>query len=197
MDGRRVDEPVWGTGSTEPAVSGDAPGDRGDETPGEDFEEDGPGGTPETAPGSEDLAAQYLDQLQRLKAEFDNYRKRNTREREAWWRDARATVLTELLPVLDDVMRARSFVDQGQPADAAGLLLIMKDFVSRLSKMGLEEMTTEPGTEFDPELHEALMAVASNEIPEGRIASTLEPGYLYEGRILRRGKVSVSSGSPE
>lgn len=144
---------------------------------------------------SEDLANRYLDQLQRLKAEFDNYRKRIAREKEGWWRDSRASVLSELLPVVDDVKRARAFSERGEPLDPSGLVLILKSFATTMSKLGLEEMDTMPGTEFDPELHEAVLAVPSK-VGEGRIVDTVEPGYLFEGQILRRGKVTVSSGSP-
>jgi molecular chaperone GrpE len=143
---------------------------------------------------TEVLADRYLDQLQRLKAEFDNYRKRIAREKEAWWRESRASVLSELLPVVDDVTRARAFAELGETLDASGLVLVLKRFATTMSKLGLEEMDTAPGTEFDPELHEAVLAVPSKEA-EGRIVDTVEPGYLYEGQLLRRGKVTVSSGS--
>lgn len=146
---------------------------------------------------TEDLAERYLDQLQRLKAEFDNYRKRIAREKEAWWRESRAAVLSELIPIVDDVSRARAYDERGETPDASGLVLILKRFATTMSKLGLEEMDTAPGTEFDPELHEAVLAVPSKEA-EGRIVDTIEPGYLFEGQILRRGKVTVSSGaSPE
>jgi molecular chaperone GrpE len=144
---------------------------------------------------SEDLANRYLDQLQRLKAEFDNYRKRIAREKEGWWRESRASVLSELLPVVDDVKRARAFSQRAETLDPSGLVLILKNFATAMSKLGLEEMDTSPGTGFDPELHEAVLAVPS-EVGEGRIVETVEPGYLFEGQILRRGKVTVSSGSP-
>jgi molecular chaperone GrpE (heat shock protein) len=88
MDGSRADEPVSGTTETEPDLPGDAPADSMSGTV-LGAAEAAVGGIPEAASASEDLAAQYLDQLQRLKAEFDNYRKRNAREREGWWRDAR------------------------------------------------------------------------------------------------------------
>lgn len=143
---------------------------------------------------SEVLADRYLDQLQRLKAEFDNYRKRIAREKEAWWRESRASVLSELIPVVDDVTRARAFAELGDTLDASGLVLILKRFATTMSKLGLEEMDTAPGTEFDPELHEAVLAVPSKEA-EGCIVDTVEPGYLFEGQLLRRGKVTVSSGS--
>lgn len=140
-----------------------------------------------------DLAAEYLDQLQRLKAEFDNYRKRVAREKQDWWRQARASAVTQLLPVLDDYRRALRHAGPEAP-DGAGLLLILKRFEEGLTRLGLEEMKTEPGTDFDPEVHEALLTSPSGDYPEGQIVETLEPGYLLDGVMLRPGKVAVSSG---
>lgn len=139
---------------------------------------------------------QYIDQLQRLKAEFDNYRKRTLRDREQWWRQAKAELLASLLTILDDADRARAFAASGSGADADGLLRILVKLKETLTQLGLEAMETEPGTLFDPELHEAFMTAPSSDIEEGHIVSTLESGYRFEGEILRRSKVSVSSGSP-
>jgi len=144
---------------------------------------------------SEDLAAEYLDRLQRLQAEFDNYRKRIQREKEAWRRQTKIGVLRELLPVLDDVNRARGHMETSKATpDGEGLMFILKKFADVLSQLGLEEMPTKPGTEFDPERHEALLNSPSDEIEEGGVVSTLEPGFIFEGEIVRPGKVLVSSG---
>lgn len=138
-----------------------------------------------------EVAGQYLDQLQRLRAEFDNFRKRTARDKEQWWRQAKADLLAELLPVLDDRSRAEAF---SEAPDADGLRQILKKLVETLTQLGLEAMETEPGTAFDPELHEAFMTSPSPDVEEGRIVITMEPGYTFEGEILRRAKVSVSSG---
>lgn len=159
----------------------------------------GPAGRSEPEEGGEapDLTAIYLDQLQRLKAEFDNYRRRVAREREEWFLDSRAEVLRQLLPVLDDLRRAREHNrTPGEAPDAAGLLLILKRFEETVAQLGLEEQDASPGTEFDPERHEAVLATASEEIPEGRIVQAMDPGFLLKGRLLRPSKVAVSSGPP-
>jgi molecular chaperone GrpE len=148
-------------------------------------------------PGPEQAAAEYLDQLQRLKAEFDNYRKRVLREKEEWYQSAQAGVVQRLLPVVDDLRRARGHTQSpDEVPDAAGLYLILKRFEDLLGQLGLEEQPASAGMEFDPEQHEAVMTTSSSEIPEARIVTVLEPGFLYHGRLLRRGKVSVSSGPP-
>ncbi len=151
--------------------------------------------TPESDTCGGDLSAEYLDQLQRLKAEFDNYRRRVAREKGEWFRLARAEVMTGLLPVLDDLRRAREHSDGSEESpDAQGLLLILKRFEDILAKLGLEEQDARDGQEFDPEIHEAVLTEPSEEISEGCIVRILEPGYSCDGRMLRPGKVSVSSG---
>jgi molecular chaperone GrpE len=148
-------------------------------------------------PSAEEIAAYYLEQLQRLKAEFDNYRKRVAREKEEWFLTARSEVVRQLLPILDDLRRARQHWPQQEAApEAKGLLLIMKRFEDVLAQMGLEEQEAQSGAEFDPEQHEAVITAPSSEIVEGRILRTVEPGYFFRGRMLRPIKVSVSSGPP-
>lgn len=154
-----------------------------------------PTGGPDRPP---DPAAVYLDQLQRVKAEFDNYRRRTAREREQWSLESRAEVLRRLMPVLDDLRRAREHGRApGEAPDAAGLWLILKRLEEIVAQLGLEEQDASPGTEFDPERHAAVLTAASEEIPEGRILHAVEPGFLLEGKLLRPSKVAVSSGPPE
>jgi molecular chaperone GrpE len=147
-----------------------------------------------TRDDAEAQAADYLNQLQRLKAEFDNYRKRTAREREEWFLHAQAEMAAALLPVLDDARRAREHELASEASDPDGRQLILKRFEDTLEKLGLEKQRAEPGTEFDPEQHDAVMAEPSAEIPEGMILRVLEPGYLFRGRLLRRSRVCYSSG---
>lgn len=159
-----------------------------------------PSGRDAEAPSSpEELAKEYLDQLQRLKAEFDNYRRRIAREREEWFLSARLDVVRQLLPVLDDLGRAREHDRAYEEApETAGLLLVLKRLEDILTQLGLEKQEASTGQEFDPESHEAVMTSPSEEIAEGGILQTIEPGYLFQGRLLRPSKVLVSSGpAPE
>ncbi|MFN8547974.1 MAG: nucleotide exchange factor GrpE [Candidatus Eisenbacteria bacterium] len=160
----------------------------------------------EATPGSgsdrpEALAIQLntaLEQLQRLRAEFDNYRKRTAREREEWQRKAQADLLLRLLPVLDDFARARSFLGSEDPGSpAGGMLLVLKRLDEVLANAGLARAEGEVGAEFDPERHEAVQAVPSGEIAEGHIVSVFDPGFLFAGQVLRPSKVQVSSGRGE
>lgn len=139
-------------------------------------------------------AQEYFEQMLRLKAEFDNYRRRVSKERQDWARSARASVVSQLLTVLDDAKRARRHAEEMQQIDAEGVMLILRRFEEAITQLGVKELETPPGVEFDPEMHEALMTAPSGEIPEGHIVATMEPGYTYEDQLLRPGKVSVSSG---
>jgi len=182
-----------GARDTTPEVAGDLTSDQ-PAFPGLD---DAAGGA--QAPPPEQLAGEYLDQLQRMKAEFDNYRRRVVREREDWFESARAEVVRQLLPVLDDLTRAKAHQTVSlETSEAAGLFLILKRLEDVLNQLGLKEQEAGKGTEFDPEVHEAVMSAASGEVPEGCIVQVIEPGYLFQGRMLRPSKVVVSSGpAPE
>ena len=149
---------------------------------------------PEALDDAEARAAEYLDQLQRLKAEFDNYRKRTAKEREVWFVQAQAELAEGLLPVLDDLRRAREHEAAGETAESEGWRLILKRLEDTLERLGLETQDAEPGREFDPEQHDAVMAEPSANVPEGAILRVLEPGYLFRGRLLRRSRVSYSTG---
>jgi molecular chaperone GrpE len=137
----------------------------------------------------------YLEQLQRLQAEFMNFKRRIQREKADWEVRARGDLLTGLLPILDDVERARSFW-QTHPADkeAEGLLLIMTRLEDYARSVGLETQPTDAGTPFDPHEHEALLTSPSEEFPEGTILETLQPGYRLGGMLLRPARVRVSRG---
>jgi molecular chaperone GrpE len=134
-----------------------------------------------------------LEQHQRLLAEFDNYRKRIDRDRarEALW--ARAEILGKLLVTLDDMDRARASVTAEEKSfDRDGMLIIMDRFAEVLKREGLVEVPALPGDRFDPDTHEAVLMVPSDEVPEGCIAAVLEKGYRVGDRLLRPTKVAVA-----
>lgn len=137
----------------------------------------------------------YLEQLQRLQAEFANFRRRIQKERADWESRAKGEVLTGLLPILDDIERARTFWESC-PAnkDAEGLLLILTRLADFARSVGLEMQSTVVGTLFDPHQHEALLSSPSDDVPEGAILETLQPGYCYRGILLRPARVRVSRG---
>jgi molecular chaperone GrpE len=130
--------------------------------------------------------------LQRLQAEYANYRKRVERDRMAVREQALANVLTELLPVLDDIGRAR---EHGELA--GGFKSVAESLEAAAVKLGLASYG-EDGDPFDPNLHEALMHSYSPDVAEPTCVRILQPGYKVGDRILRPARVAVAEpGEPD
>jgi len=137
---------------------------------------------------------EYLDHLRRLKAEFENYRKRVQRDNEELRLRAAETVVESLLPVMDNMGRALEAAGRHEEGEiVSGLELVAGQLRRTLEGHGLEEIPVEPGVLFDPTLHEAIMTQPSPEYPEGTVLQVLELGYLLHGRLLRPAKVIVVS----
>lgn len=138
------------------------------------------------------------DQLLRRQAEFENYRKRVDRERTESHHKARADLLVELLPVVDNFERALASL-QTSGADAAGLRhgveLIHRQFKDALTKFGLQPVEA-LGQAFDPNLHEAVTIEPTDEHKENTVIEEFERGYKLGDRLLRPAKVKVAS-SPD
>lgn len=136
------------------------------------------------------LAAERLADLQRLQAEYANYRKRVDRDRATIRELAVASVVESLLPVLDDIHLARQHGD----LEAGPLASIAEKLETTLAKYGVERFG-EPGAAFDPAVHDALMHV-DEELAEGTEVTTvvgvLQPGYRIGDRVVRPARVSVA-----
>jgi molecular chaperone GrpE len=124
--------------------------------------------------------------LQRLKAEFDNYRKRVERDRVAMAEQAMAGVLSTLLPVLDDVDRAR---EHGELT--GGFKSVADALEGTVAKLGLERFGA-AGDAFDPLLHEAVMHQHADDVTEPTCVSVMRPGYRFAERLLRPAMVAVA-----
>jgi molecular chaperone GrpE len=124
--------------------------------------------------------------LQRVQAEYANYRKRADRERLAAGDLAVSRVLADLLPVLDDVDRARAHGDL-----TGGLKAVADHLDSVFSKLGLVSFG-EVGDPFDPAIHEAVMHGESDEVTEPTCTTVMRPGYKHNDRLLRPAMVGVS-----
>jgi molecular chaperone GrpE len=142
----------------------------------------------ESADLKKELAERTLD-LQRLQAEYSNYRKRVDRDRAAVREQALANVLLELLPVLDDIGRARDHDELN-----GGFKQVAEALEGRISKLGLQRYGT-PGEPFDPDVHEALMHSYSPDVTEPTAVQILQPGYGIGERILRPARVAVAEPS--
>ena len=146
---------------------------------------------------TKEKAALY-DQALRRQAEFENYRKRVEREKTELYQRARAEVLLELLPVLDNFERALSSLEKSEGDAKAmrhGVELIHKQFNDALTKFGLQPVEA-VGQTFDPHLHEAVTIESSEEYEENTVIEEFQRGYKLGDRLLRPAKVKVAS-SPD
>ena len=135
---------------------------------------------------------ELLDTLQRVQAEFDNYRKRAARDQKSLIARAHERLVKELLPVLDDLERALEAAEAHEEAKLEeGVALVTRSFAEVLRKEGLEEVETDG--KFDPHVHEALLSQPS-EAEEGSIIEVLQKGYRLGDRVIRPARVVISRG---
>jgi molecular chaperone GrpE len=135
---------------------------------------------------------EHLDDLKRIAAEFDNYRKRVARDQENLAARAHERLVKELLPVLDDLERALQAAEEHQEVTLEeGVRLVQRELQGALAKEGLSEIET--NGRFDPHVHEALLSQPSDE-DEGAILDVLQKGYRLGDRVLRPARVVVSQG---
>ena len=155
--------------------------------------------TPETPQEPDALAAvtkerdDYLDALQRLKAEFDNYRKRVARDQQELAARAHERLVKELVPVLDDLERALEAASQHEEAKLEdGVRLVHRSLAALLAREGLSEVET--NGKFDPHTQEALLSQPSD-AEEGSVIQVLQKGYKLGEHVLRPARVVISQGS--
>ena len=138
----------------------------------------------ETGPISKE--AELLADLQRLQAEFVNYKARVERDRDVARNAAVAEVIRAFLPALDDLSRAEAHGDlEGSPFAA-----VANKIRQAGEKFGLKSVGAK-GDKFDPELHDALVQTPNAEVTENTVADVIEPGYFLGERLLRAAKVAV------
>ncbi len=141
-----------------------------------------------------ELAAEK-DKFLRLFAEFENYKKRTTRERMELHKTAGQEVITSLLPILDDFDRAlRELVRSEDEELYKGVVLIKDKFAETLRSKGLEDIPVKAGDAFDAELHEAVTQIpAPQKNLRGKIVDVIEKGFKLGDRIIRHPKVVVGN----
>jgi len=147
-------------------------------------------------PDIEELAAkaakadEYLAALQRLQADFENYRKRTLAERQRVIDAAIAEVLQEFLPTLDHLEMALEAGEDGSLYQ--GVLMVCDQLKRTLESLGVRPIEAE-GAEFDPRYHEAVSRVETEEHPENTVVRVLRKGYVYKERVLRPAMVEVAA----
>lgn len=134
------------------------------------------------------------DRLLRMKAEFENFKKRIVREKETKIRFSNENLILSLLPVIDNFERALSHADatEDKMAVIEGVRLILKQLYDTLGANGVRRLDA-MGQDFDPEYHEAVTSVETEDVDPGKILSQYQIGYLLHGRLLRPAKVAVAA----
>lgn len=151
----------------------------------------------ETAPAEKTEAELLQDQLKesndkylRMLAEYDNYRRRNQKERENIYADVRADTVKKFLPVYDNLLRAATYEQDAEAKQGAEAILTQ--FKTVLSGLGITEIDA-LGKKFDPTLHEALLHIDDEKYGEGEIVLELEKGFKMGEKVIRFSKVQVAN----
>ncbi len=173
---------------TEGMADPSAPVDKGEleATPAGEVPEQGEQAAPTPA---EELAS-VKDQLLRLAADFDNYRKRARREKEEFQKIATERLLRDILPVGDNLDRALSHAPANDPV-ATGVRMVSKQLLDVLASYGVRPFDS-LGKAFDPEQHEALSQAPAGDAQPGSVLEEIERGYMLHDRLLRPAKVVVA-----
>lgn len=143
-------------------------------------------------------AARHLESAQRLQAEFDNYRKRVSREQEDALRRSGQRIISELLPALDNLERALVHAEEsGEPTEfVTGVRMVLQQILDVFAKEGVERIDP-MGKTFDPNEHQAVGQAQRDDVPEGTCVDMYQCGYRMHGRVLRPASVVVSAGGPD
>ena len=147
-----------------------------------------------STPESE-LAA-MKDRYMRLMADFDNFRKRQIREREEWIKRANESLLADFLPVVDHLHIALDKETDNSNPFVSGVKMVYDQFVAALEKNNVVPVDAK-GQPFNPEWHEALSQVPSDTVPANEVIEQFRRGWSLAGRLLRPAQVIVSAGKPD
>ncbi|WP_160034078.1 nucleotide exchange factor GrpE [Paenibacillus sp. An7] len=139
------------------------------------------------------LAEENEKRYLRTQADFDNFRRRTQKEKEDLAKYATTKLITELVPVIDNFERAMSTADSNTDTDSLikGVNMIFRQLEGVLGAEGLTVMNT-VGQPFNPEFHQAIMQVESDEYEEGIVVEEVQKGYMIKDRVLRPAMVKVS-----
>lgn len=150
-------------------------------------------GEQETA---EEEITRVKNQYIRLMADFDNYRKRQVREREEFVKRSNERLLADILPVFDNLELALKKIEDPEDPFATGVKLVYDQFRGVLNRCGMEPIEA-LGEEFNPEIHEALSYIPSPSVPANKVIDQFRCGWTINGHLMRAAQVIVSSGKPD
>lgn len=180
-----------GNVSDETTVSDDISAD-GNENENENLNEGIHNDKPELETAKEQITA-LTDKMMRTAAEFDNFKKRTSREKEDIYKTAVCETVLALLPVLDNLDRAVKAAEStdGDSSVLDGIKMVKKQFDTALTSIGVSEIAA-VDCEFDPEKHNAVMTEESDK-PENTVIDELQKGYIYKDKVIRHSMVKVSN----
>ncbi|NLC67206.1 MAG: nucleotide exchange factor GrpE [Clostridiaceae bacterium] len=137
---------------------------------------------------------EYFNMLQRVAAEFDNYKKRTQREKETYRKEITCEIVASFIPVLDNLERALNAVVPGCDANSIreGIELVYSQFCEILGSLGVEPIKC-VGEKFDPNLHDAVMHINDEAYGENVVVEELRKGYMVEDRVIRHSMVKVAN----
>ena len=124
------------------------------------------------------------EQYQRLLAEYDNFKKRTAREKEAIYSDSVKDTVAELLPVIDNLLRAVDAFADKDCEECKGVSMVLKQTEEIFAKIGVSEIKA-VGEQFNPELHNAVMHVDDDKIDDNTVVEEFQKGYIYKDKVIR------------
>ena len=141
---------------------------------------------------AEEMIAKLKDQLLRQMAEFDNFRKRTEKEKSQMFETGAKSVIEKILPVVDNFERGLAAIPEEEKGSgfADGMNMIYKQLMTELESIGVKPIEA-VGEEFNPEFHNAVMQVESEEYESGIVAQELQKGYTYRDSVVRHSMVAV------
>ncbi len=140
---------------------------------------------------SKEKITELEDRVKRQMAEFDNFRKRTEKEKAQMFETGAKSVIEKILPVVDNFERGLAAVPEGEKDSfAEGMSMIYKQLMTELESIGVKPIEA-VGTEFNPDFHNAVMQVESEEYESGIVAQELQKGYLYRDSVVRHSMVAV------
>ncbi len=135
--------------------------------------------------------SQQEDKYLRVVAEYENFRRRAQKEKEAAYGDAYGDALKEILPVIDNLERAAGFSDNDKVSE--GVALTLNQFKATLERMGVTEIEAAPGVKFDPNFHNAVMHCEDDSLGENEISEVFQKGYIRGEKVIRYAMVKVAN----
>jgi molecular chaperone GrpE len=139
------------------------------------------------------LASEYLDHLQRLQAEFDNYKKRVDREKKELIEYASVELVSELIDIMENLERGVASAKESDDIDSIvkGMEMVSTQLKDILCSRGLKSIEA-VGKKFDPHYHEAMMMIPTDEYPYNTVIEEFQQGYMMKDKVIRYSKVKVS-----